>query len=104
IAIPFLEHLLTELDSRFKNAGLAVDGLCLVPSTLIHNQDGFMQVPEGVKTLAMLWESDQPDNATLDAEYQRWVCKWRSAAENATAIIPSTASEALKHYDRDFFF
>uniref|UniRef100_UPI003396C019 hAT transposon family protein n=1 Tax=Acinetobacter baumannii TaxID=470 RepID=UPI003396C019 len=66
-----------------------------------------MQVPEGVKTLAMVWESDLPDNATLDAEYQRWVCKWRSAAENATAIIPSTASEALKHLkkknERDFY-
>ena len=103
IAIPFLDHLTTELDSRFKNADLAVDGLCLVPSTFINNQDGFMQVPEGVKTLAMLWESDLPDNTTLEAEYQRWVCKWRRAAENATATIPSTASEALKHCDRDFY-
>jgi hypothetical protein len=39
VAIPFLDHLMSELEDRFKNADIAMDGLSLVPATFAHNQN-----------------------------------------------------------------
>jgi hypothetical protein len=99
LAIPFLDYLSSDLQSRFSHPKLAADGLTLVPANVVeHAAQGFNKVPDGIQGLASLWEADLPSICELEAEYNRWVCKWQHKE-----IVPSTAVEALKLCDRDIF-
>ena len=72
LAIPFLDHLLSQLNSRFQHSKLAADSLRLVPETLLQKTvPGFNAMPEGLQSLATLWHTDLPDHQTLEAEYNR---------------------------------
>lgn len=100
VGVPFLDHLLSQLKSRFQNAQLAADGLTLVPATLVQQTaPGFNVMPDGVQGLADLWQNDLPDRDGLEAEYNRRVCKWLQADLDK----PATASAALKACDRALF-
>lgn len=109
IAIPFLDHLLSELNSRFQHSKLAADVLSLVPETLLQNTvAGFNAIPEGLESLATLWDTDLPDHGSLEAEYNRWISKWRSvqdeaAAEGKEAHLPATAAAALGKCDEQLY-
>ncbi|XP_070188701.1 52 kDa repressor of the inhibitor of the protein kinase-like [Littorina saxatilis] len=101
IAIPFLDHLIAQLDSRFTTGSeIAVDGMGLVPSCIV--AEGRIEpVPEGIQRLASLWEADLPSFEALDTEYVRWRHKWEGAA--ADAPVPDTVAEALRSCPEDFF-
>ena len=102
LAIPFLDHLTSQLNDRFKNADLAIDGLSLVPSTFANNQNQLGQLPKGLQCLANLWETDLPAPLYVAAEYHTWVCKWRRAAGDG-AHLPSSIQESLRECSADFF-
>lgn len=76
LAMPFLDYLSSELQSRFSHPQLAADGLALVPTNVVENAaQGFTKIPDGIQGLASLWEADLPSICELEAEYNRWVCK-----------------------------
>ena len=57
LTIPFLDHLLHELEDRFSsNAKVATLGLCLVPSVISKRDDW----QTNVKNLASLYHVDLP--------------------------------------------
>ena len=69
VGIPFLDFLLSQLETRFSQAEVAADGLKLVPATLLLSaQQGFNAVPADICSLAKLWEDDLPDSHDLPAE------------------------------------
>ena len=78
----------------------AIDGLCLVPTTFVHNQNQLDQVPEGFQSLAKLWETDLPDPTCVEALFQIWVCKWRRVVDEGIDL-PSSVS--LRECNADFF-
>lgn len=102
VAIPFLDHLSSQLTDRFQNADIAIDGLSLVPTTFAHDQNQLGQVPEGLKALADLWDKDLPDPTCLAAEYHTWVCKWRRLAGEGVDL-PSSVIASLRECSADFF-
>jgi hypothetical protein len=102
VAIPFLDHLMSELKDRFKNADIARDGLSLVPATFAHNQNQLGQVPRGLVCLTDLWEADLPDSTCVAAEYHKWVCKWRRMAGDGVDL-PSSVMTSLQECSADFF-
>lgn len=101
VAVPFLDHLCTELQSRFQNSQLAGDGLQLVPSCIAQLPKGFTSLPDGIEGLASLWEADLPAIGGIQAEIHRWAVKWCTAAESCP--VPTTLVEALKHCDSEYF-
>ena len=105
IGIPFLDHLIAQLDSRFTTGSeIAVDGLGLVPSCIVQGRNGpvagFRKVPEGIERLASLWQADLPSFHELDTEYIRWMHKWESADAGA---VPDTVAKTLRACNVDFF-
>jgi hypothetical protein len=104
LAIPFLDHLLSQLNSRFEHGKLASAGLSLVPETLVRKtQAGFNVIPDGLQSLATLWYSDLPDNQGLEAEYNRWTTKWRKAQTDDGVELPATAAAALQECDPELY-
>lgn len=66
VVIPVLDHLSNELQSRFKNAELAADGLSLVPENIIKTPRGFTAVPHGLVGLTTLWDTDLPNSSEIE--------------------------------------
>lgn len=65
LTIPFLDHLLSELEFRFStNVKIAALGLCLVPSILLKRDDW----EENIMNLAALYEIDLPTPLSLETE------------------------------------
>eukprot|EP00745_Piridium_sociabile_P005995 TRINITY_DN13898_c0_g3_i3.p1 TRINITY_DN13898_c0_g3~~TRINITY_DN13898_c0_g3_i3.p1 ORF type:complete len:266 (+),score=58.71 TRINITY_DN13898_c0_g3_i3:22-798(+) len=93
VAVPFLDHLLLQMNDRFQNAELAKDGLELVPDSIIQLPNDYMPVPGGVQGLADLWHSDLPDVDGLPAEYHRWCTTWRGQPQQP---VPCTVQGALE--------
>ena len=102
VAIPFLDHLSRELQDRFQNADVAKDGLQLVPVNVVQAPRGFRKVPEGVRCLCDLWESDLPDINSVEAEFNRWCAKWQRKNEEGEEI-PATATKALSQCPKEFY-
>jgi hypothetical protein len=59
-------------------------------------------VPEGLQSLAKLWETDLPEPTCVEAEFHTWVCKWRRAVGEGIDL-PSSVMESLKECNADFF-
>ena len=81
ITIPMLDHILMELDSRFKaHQTTALKGLILVPSLMLfHNLDeSIVQMRE----LIMLYQKDLPDPENALNEYDMWKTKWEIQRES----------------------
>ena len=73
LTIPFLDHLLQELDDRFSsNAKVATLGLCLVPSVISKTDDW----QTNVEDLASLYQIDLPAPLSLQTELQYWKGKF----------------------------
>ena len=66
LTIPFLDHLLQELDDRFSsNAKVATLGLCLVPSVISKTDDW----QTNVEDLASLYQIDLPAPLSLQLSF-----------------------------------
>jgi hypothetical protein len=101
VAAPFLDYLLSEFGSRFKNSELVHDGLTLVADRAAAVVDGW-QTPEGVKGLALLWAQDLPDPNDVPTEFHRWCLKWHEAQRKGQAI-PTTLISSLQACNENFF-
>ena len=90
ISIPLLDHLLSEMNSRFgKHQQTALLGLSIVPSVLV------TLPPEEcsckVKQLAELYENDLPSPECIESEVHSWQIKWqKQLKEHGEASLPSS--------------
>ena len=69
LTIPFLDHLIKELEDRFSsNAKVVTSGLCLVSSVMSKRDDW----QANMKDLASLYHVDLPAPLSLTNELQCW--------------------------------
>jgi hypothetical protein len=95
ISIPFLDHVLSELRTRFCNhQKTALLGLCLVPSILLS-----MSHTEHTETstkLAELYQHDLPSHSSFNSEIDCWKVKWQTFQDvNGKASVPTTIRDTL---------
>ena len=90
VFLPFLDHLLTELSSRFSAmTKAAVGGLRLLPE-----KAKTMDVERVRADLLQAYEVDLPEAEHLDAELRVWKTKWSSVPSEIK--VPSTVEDTLK--------
>ena len=97
LTIPFLDHLLHELEDRFSsNAKVATLGLCLVPS-IISKRENWQT---NVKELASLYQTDLPAPLSLQTELQCWKHKFMCFEPDQ---LPDSPILALNECDNRLF-
>ena len=105
VAIPFLDHLSRELDTRFSADNLIVySGFSIFPSfmfskvgrELIGNEPTWRV---NFQNFLRKYHSDIPVMSNLYAQLDMWKVKWKSFA----SVVPSNLQELLKHTDRKIF-
>jgi hypothetical protein len=102
IAVPFLDHLLSEFSYRFKHADMAHGGLLLVADQAARVENPH-QLPEDITRLVQLWDSDLPSPNEMSAEFHRWCVKWRAVAEQQGTLLPSTVTNSLLNCSATFY-
>ena len=90
ISIPLLDHLLSEMNSRFgKHQQTALLGLSIVPSILITLPAE--DCSSKVKQLAELYENDLPSPECIESEVHSWRIKWQKhLKEHGETSLPSS--------------
>ena len=87
--LPFLDHLITEFESRFSElSSAAVQGLLLLPGNLNNLND------EKEAEIRSRFAADLPEPNTFQEELKRWRKKWEIQAL-ADASLPSNINDAL---------
>ena len=96
ITIPFLDHLLVEMRSRFATYQVtALQGLCLVPSVLVTLP--LSDAKEKLNSLVELYKNDLPSPGSIGSELHSWQVKWKKHLDlNGPSGMPKTPAEALK--------
>lgn len=99
--IPFVEYLLQSLNDRFVTHRDHIIGLQkLIPSILVKEKK---MVFVDLKPVLEFYRQDLLNNdAIIQGEWELWQTKWRKSQEEKK-IVPSTAIEALRHCDVNFF-
>ena len=93
--LPFLNHILTELQDRFGGVRQKIVKLfSLVPSLLINTE------PTSVDEVSQLYHADPPSPLLFTTEYQRWKTKWTRAQADER---PDSLQQALLKCDSDMF-
>ena len=94
ISIPVLDHLLSEMNSRFdKHQQTAIQGLYLIPSLLVSKT--LEEVLPKIQELGDMYKEDLPFHYSLSSELHCWYMKWRDQEkEHGSASLPTT------HYPR----
>ena len=99
LTIPLLDHLLTELNTRFDKKDSVVELMQLLPSVIASNSD-FLS-PEKFEHVNELYSDDLPSFVCFHSELDLWQHKWKANSELAFSIC--TPEKALEHADADFF-
>ena len=102
ISIPLLDHLLSEMKSRFsKHQQTALLGLTIVPSVLVSIPPEDLSAK--VQELGQLYESDLPSPDCLESELHSWQLKWRKHHhEHGEASLPSSPTLTLNQVSSMF--
>ena len=75
ITIPLLDHILSELASRFsKHQQTAVTGLMLIPSVLVTKT--LAEVQSRLAQLRDVYNDDLPSPSSFKSEVHTWYLKW----------------------------
>ena len=100
LTIPLLDHIITELDSRFnsESSAIVVKFMKLLPSSF-YDSTSSMQAGDFPRLLA-LYEDDLPAPRSLDVELELWQSTW---AHNEEAMTLNTPEKALIHVDKDHY-
>lgn len=92
ITIPFLDHLISQMDTRFSNLHeRALIGLKLVPSMLTQTTAAFD---------FSFFNDDMPSSSALDVEIQQWTKMW---SETCLTEKPASIQDGLSKCDSLFF-
>lgn len=96
ISIPLLDHLLSEMNSRFStHQQTALLGMSLVPSVLVtlSMEDCSTKFNE----LFKLYEQDLPSPDCIQSEIHSWWLKWQQhLTEHGQASLPRSLTHSLK--------
>ncbi|CAC5390836.1 unnamed protein product [Mytilus coruscus] len=102
VLIPFLDHLLNELNSRFsKHSQLVSQSLLLTPQVLVLSKTP--DLPPGLQELSQMYKDDMPCIGSLTSEYHRWYKKWTSEDSPTDHKLPSTGIETLHACNGGFY-
>ena len=92
VAIPFVDHIITELGSQFTQLSkTASQLLCLVPSVMYKVNVSFSELVE-------LYKDDLPFPELFDQEFTRWKHKFKDVEDK-----PSSCANTIKECDKIFF-
>nr|XP_047146555.1 52 kDa repressor of the inhibitor of the protein kinase-like [Hydra vulgaris] len=95
-SIPFLDHILIQLDSLFSlNNLVLLDSFSIIPSNLISDKEWRKKVKEFVHT----YQNDLPEPNYLYAELDMWEIYWKNHSDSA----PKTISDSLQKCDDHTF-
>ncbi|XP_065668118.1 52 kDa repressor of the inhibitor of the protein kinase-like [Hydra vulgaris] len=95
-SIPFLDHILIQLDSLFSLENLVLlDSFSIIPSNLISDKDWRKKVKEFVCT----YQNDLPEPRYFYAELDMWEVYWKNHSDSA----PKTISDSLQKCDDHTF-
>ena len=97
ISIPLLDHLLSEMKSRFAiHQQTALLGLSKVPSLLTSRPSE--ECSANIQQLADLYESDLPSPECLESELHCWRLKWQQQLkEHEKNSLPSSLACTVRH-------
>ena len=99
ITIPLLDHLITELNSRFsEHSERAVKILTLLPPSIFEMEG---ELIENILSFLSLYRSELPSPSTLTTELHCWSVKWK--CEKQVSHKCNTVIKALREADKDFF-
>ena len=94
ISIPFVDSLLTHIESRFSDIQQkALMAMKIVPSVLMDAQSKLDELLE-------YYADDIPNPSILEAELHLWKCKW---ATTPSSDLPDTPAKALKKANESIF-
>ena len=80
ITIPFLDHLICELNARFSNeSNTLAKGFFIVPNIMMGNSNNQKWREEFLKFVER-YKHDLPLPTTINAELDRWFSKWSNVA------------------------
>lgn len=97
VAIPFLDHIIAELDSQFSQlAKTASQLLCLVPSVMSSSSSS--SDSNNLDELVELYKDDLPSPELFNQEFSRWQHNFQTRESR-----PDSCAEALKKCDRTIF-
>ena len=93
VTIPIVDHLLTEMNSRFANESLVTyTGLYIIPSKLISLVSGGHSWKDKVMPFIKFYEDDLPNPKAIDAELCLWEKYWVLNKEKCPSNVESTMS------------
>ena len=97
ISVPLLDHLISELESRFSShKQTALLGLYLLPTVLV--KKSVEEITPKVCELGEMYCDDLPSTNSLQSELHCWYLKWkRVEQEQGQAALPKTPSFTLPH-------
>ena len=97
VSIPLLDHLLSEIESRFsRHQQTALLGLSLIPSIMVYLS--LEECTTKIFQLAEMYREDLPSRDCIDGELPCWWMKWQQKlSEHGQASLPSTPTHALRH-------
>ncbi len=97
ITVPVLDHLLSELRSRFsKHQKTALLGLCVVPSLVVSLPSD--ESTSLIKELRDMYKEDLPSHECTETELQSWKIKWqKQATDHGENSLPSSLILTLAH-------
>ena len=91
LTIPLLDHLITELNSRFDFSTVTVyTGLCIVPAKMIYMIHANLNWKKTFKTFANFYESDLPNPLALDADLVLWENFWLTFSGSPPETVAQT--------------
>ena len=98
LTIPFLDYLISELDTRFnrESSAIVVECMHILPSELKSTL-----VVTDIANICKLYEDDLPSPRSLDSELELWRNKWTRESELAKSL--NTPEKVLQYTDCDFF-
>ena len=101
ITIPALDHLITEIDTRFHHGSSSVvcQIVLLLPVTIVETQENPTSVD--IADLISNYGDDLPAPESVDTELHCWSTMWRTRAEDAATL--NTPAKVLESIDCDFF-
>ncbi|KAG9282540.1 52 kDa repressor of the inhibitor of the protein kinase-like [Astyanax mexicanus] len=92
MAIPFLDHVISEFESRFSPLSVSASRLMgLIPSVQC-NSDVTVDISEAVA----LYQDDLPSPEVIHQELKRWKLKWQAKSSHQR---PSSCASAIKECD-----
>ena len=104
LTIPLLDHIISELDTRFnpESSAVIVEFMQLLPSTICEKSVSTILTKTNLAEVLKLYEDDLPSPRSLDVELSLWHTKWVDHdAELAEDL--DTAAKVLPHADVDYY-